>query len=237
MLSASSKRRLLDIGGGTGNFTRMLLEGCQKNVEAIVVDPFLEEGSTETGNKDTVQFVKAGAESFANPEDCWWKKDYHQVLMKEVVHHLDSSDREPIFRGIRKGLVDLEPSSSSTAAPLPALLVITRPQRNIDYPLWSEAREVWAANQPSLDDFKSELVGAGFKRVEHTIEAYPCDVELDRWLGMVRARFWSTFSNFSDKELEEACQRIKRDEAHRVDKSGRIHFEDRLLFISAYANE
>jgi hypothetical protein len=50
---------------------------------------------------------------------------------------------------------------------------------------------------------------------------------------MIKARFWSTFSNFTDQELEEACQRITRDEANRVDEKGDIHFEDHLLFITA----
>jgi hypothetical protein len=48
--SSTPPRRLLDIGGGTGNFTRMLLEGTSSNtssssnplLQAVVVDPFLE---------------------------------------------------------------------------------------------------------------------------------------------------------------------------------------------------
>jgi hypothetical protein len=59
---------------------------------------------------------------------------------------------------------------------------------------------------------------------------YPCAVDLKSWLGMVRNRFWSTFSNFTDEELEAGCATIA--EEARVE-DGRVHFEERLVFISA----
>lgn len=219
-LEAETKRRLLDIGGGTGNFTESIVEKSPE-VEAVVVDPFLE---MEQDTKQ-VKFAKAPAEAFARPSGEWWRKDYHQVLMKEVVHHLNN--RAPIFRGILEDLPD-KPSAD------PNILIITRPQVDIDYPLWDEAREVWAENQPSYDDIESELKEAGFSQVTYCIEPYPCEIDMDRWLDMVRGRFWSTFSNFSDEELDEACERMLRDEKERIDSDGIIHFEDRLLFISAY---
>jgi hypothetical protein len=67
------------------------------------------------------------------------------------------------------------------------------------------------------------------------VEAYPCSIPLERWLGMIKQRFWSTFSSFSDEELELACKLIAETETHRLDKQGRIHFEDRLVFLSARA--
>lgn len=221
-------RRLLDIGGGTGNFTRKLIKGLDK-VEAVVVDPFLESSSSQDESKDQVRFVKAGAEEFANPTDDWWKLDFHQVLMKEVIHHLNEKDRVKTFEGIQNGLTTMSPRSSLT----PALLIITRPQHAHDYPLWAEAREVWAKHQPSLEEIRQDILTAGFSRVEHSVEAYPCSIQLDQWLQMIKDRFWSTFSNFTDEELEQACRRIARDEKSRVDEGGKIHFEDRLLFISA----
>ena len=48
---------------------------------------------------------------------------------------------------------------------------------------------------------------------------------------MVKQRCWSTFSEFSDDQLERACEVIAKDCV--VDVDGVLHFEDRLVFISA----
>jgi hypothetical protein len=233
--SSQQRRILLDIGGGTGNFTRMLLpldkEKNAVNLQAIVVDPFLEQSSSEGGN---LKFVKAHAEAFATPAtpyDYWWRRDFHQVLMKEVVHHFSKEERLGIFQGM---YTDLEKASESAAEKYPSVLIITRPQLEIDYPLWNEARQVWAQNQPSLLDITTDLQQAGFSDVSHTLEPYPCSISLERWQAMVQKRFWSTFSNFSDQELEEACKTIAKDYKDRTDDTGTIRFEDRLLFISAF---
>jgi hypothetical protein len=214
-------RLLLDIGGGTGNFTREIIKDT--SVRAVVVDPFLDPNS-HPSETDSVQFVKATAESFKEDkeESPWWRRNYHQILMKEVVHHLD--DRVAIFRGMRESLVAI--------SGLPSLLIMTRPQLDIDYPLWEQARQVWAKNQPSLHELVDELEQAGFSNVQHSTEAYPCSIPFATWQSMIKGRFWSTFSNFTDLELEQACQLLEEAEKHRI-VNGNICFEDRVLFITA----
>ena len=207
---------------------RRLVEGAP-HVQAVVVDPFLEFPSSQGNTDEQVSFIKASAEQFISPrtKEEWWRTDYNQILMKELIHHLEAKDRVRIFCAMQQ---ELQPMDKNVK--LPSLLIITRPQYNHDYPLWSEARQVWAENQPSLEAIQKELMEAGFCHTEHSIEAYSCSIALDRWLAMIKARFWSTFSDFTDQELEEACQRITRDEANRIDEKGDIHFEDRLLFIT-----
>lgn len=196
--------------------------------QAVVVDPFLEDtaGSSSSAQADTtaaqVGFCKASAEDFADSSKRPFQ-EFHQVLLKEVAHHL--KDRPQIFRGFYDCLV---PSPKDRHS----LLIITRPQKDIDYPLWEEARDVWAKNQPSSEEFVSELEGAGFTNVEQTTERYPCSIPLERWQSMVKNRFWSTFAGFSDEELAIACANMPEYEKSRI-RDGSIHFEDRLLFISA----
>jgi hypothetical protein len=237
-------RVLLDVGGGTGNFTRLLVQnveptGTSDPIRAVVVDPFLVEEASDQANLDSppkISFVKASAEEFIDVGDAastrtdqsrGWKSGFHQVLLKEVVHHFNDIDRVPIFRGIYNGL---EPPLQESH---PSLLIITRPQHEIDYPLWDEARQVFAANQPSLTLLSSELESAGFINIQHSLERYPCRVPLIKWQSMIRNRFWSTFAAFSDEELNEACRILEHSEKHRTDERGIIHFEDRLLFIVA----
>ena len=244
--TASRSRCILDVGGGTGMFVRALLEENETaNTKAVVVDPFLlPSDSTPPSSGSSVSFVKAPAEDFLFPpssgEDCWRTNDidkyfggYDQILLKEVVHHFDQENRVGIFRGMKEGLRKGEAGDTK-----PSILIITRPQTDIDYPMWKEANDVWEANQPTIESFEDDLREAGFTNIMRTVESYPCSIRLERWQSMVRARFWSTFSHFSDEELEKACETIAQEakkKPHAEDKDGHtiLHFEDRLIFLSA----
>eukprot|EP00526_Cylindrotheca_closterium_P015539 CAMPEP_0113650080 /NCGR_PEP_ID=MMETSP0017_2-20120614/26637_1 /TAXON_ID=2856 /ORGANISM="Cylindrotheca closterium" /LENGTH=256 /DNA_ID=CAMNT_0000562547 /DNA_START=57 /DNA_END=827 /DNA_ORIENTATION=- /assembly_acc=CAM_ASM_000147 len=238
---ASPPCRLIDIGGGTGNFAQALMDRHPSKFVTTVVDPFLDPTASGKDVKG-LDFVKESAEVFmsTNPddndgsskEDAAWRKGYHKVLLKEVAHHFKASDRVKIFKGMYDAL-ETSNDSNNASSSSSSLLIVTRPQVEIDYPLWDEARQVWKENQPSATDFMAELEQAGFVNIQQTLEPYPCQIPLDRWQSMVRSKFWSTFSNFSDEELEAACQTIAKDYAERVDKDGILHFEDRLVFISA----
>ena len=119
---------------------------------------------------------------------------------------------------------------------LPSVLIITRPQIDIDYPLWDEARGVWKNNQPSVEEIEDDLRAAGFRHTSSTIHSYPCSIALTRWQEMVRTRFWSTFSHFDDDELEyNAMTVIPKEYKNCIDEDGNLHFEDRLVFIQSYA--
>jgi hypothetical protein len=246
------KRVLLDVGGGTGNFTSMVIQGVD-SMDAVVVDPFLpattiSSVSVSGGDIDKdddqqkklqLKFVKASAEEFiphtnnehtdntADEKVTWWKTDYNHILLKEVVHHFDSKERVGIFTGLLNGMLSSDEEGKDNAS----LLIVTRPQIEIDYPMWPAAKEVWAANQPSADDIESDLHSAGFKYIRRDIKSYPCGIKLETWLGMVRNRFWSTFSHFTNEEIEVGCDIIAKEA--RPDEEGKVKFEERLLFITA----
>jgi len=251
--------RIMDIGGGTGNFTKMMIECSPSNVDGIVIDPFLTSSESEQNpiisvdkGSNQICFVKAGAEDFISnisstnemTNESWWKQSHHQCLMKEVVHHFDSKDRLPIFQGISESLLpiaSLSPtqisSFSSISSPSslpPSVLIITRPQVDIDYPLWPEAKQVWKENQPSEKEIMQDLETAGFTQVSCEMKINECNIALDTWCNMIKSRFWSTFSKFSDHELEEACISLKSryEKSSQSQENLNISFEDRLLFIS-----
>jgi hypothetical protein len=210
-----------------------LQESCSKEAEDVY--------DGNSNDKNRTCSVSSTITSL-NP-DLWWKNNYHQVLMKEVIHHFNGVERMEILRGIRLGFSshmtdkydDYEVnavSESITTQQQPSLLIITRPQLDIDYPLWPEARNVWSSNQPSLDDITTDLSLAGYQNIRHSVEAYPFYVPLQTWFSMIKSRFWSTFAHFSDDELTAACQWIEKF-AVVTDDEGKIRFEDRLLFITA----
>ena len=232
---SSPKGRLLDIGGGTGNFTRCLLPYVDR---AVIVDPFL--SASDESDDTRIEFVSAAAEAFAVDEDATalsasampdWRTNYDYILLKEVVHHLDN--RVTLFRGLHKSLN--ESIDNENKPQNPQLLLITRPQTDLDYPLWPAALDVWAQNQPSAAQLTEELHQAGFIRTATTVHDYPCQISLTAWQGMVQRRFWSTFSHFTDEELQAACADMSVTQADRLHDNGTtLRFEDRLVFIRAW---
>lgn len=219
-----TRRHLLDIGGGTGNFARALAQNNE--VRVTVIEPFLGETKNEELKCDKVSFVKAPAEIFLSPsKDEWRQQPFHQILIKETIHHIDENLRIDILRSLYN---ELEPFSEKSTTP--SVLIITRPQIEIDYPIWEAARKVWRENQPSLKQLTSDLEIAGFTDVKYTMEKYDSSISLKRWQSMIRNRFWSTFADFTDEELELGCKELALERP--PDDRGVIQFEDRLLFIT-----
>jgi len=69
-LSKQQSRRLVDIGGGTGNFTASITSGCD-DLEAVVLDPILQATDATTGHAtpstrctNNIKFVHASVEDF-----------------------------------------------------------------------------------------------------------------------------------------------------------------------------
>merc|ERR1711865_141963 len=186
---------------------------------------------------------------------------YDQVLLKEVVHHFENvQERIGIFRGIRTGLRRNTTNTSTTVTAAtavdtmsdpsnttyPALVIITRPQLDIDYPLWDAARTVWQRQQPHIETIRAELASVGYTQIAYRVEAYPCAITLARWQHMIKTRCWSTFAQFTDRELHEACQQLdatyKKTSSSTTNKTTNdtkdeeeilLRFEDRLIFLTA----
>merc|ERR1711865_377153 len=187
---------------------------------------------------------------------------YDQVLLKEVVHHFENvQERIGIFRGIRTGLrrnttntsttvtsaaADTDTMSDLSNTAYPALVIITRPQMDIDYPLWDAARTVWQRQQPHIETIRAELASVGYTQIAYRVEAYPCAITLARWQHMIKTRCWSTFAQFTDRELHEACQQLdatyKTTSSSTTNKTTNdtkdeeeilLRFEDRLIFLTA----
>ena len=253
-------RCILDIGGGTGTFAEALVRDEATNADVVVVEPFLDPGVSSSpshngNNNDSggggVSFVRASAEDFLAPptKDCWRTTivdrrhgGYDQILLKEVVHHFAEEDRVGIFRGIREGLRTNRRSGGGTdhhddeAAVVPSLLIVTRPHEDIDYPLWDEARTVWRRNQPSVESLEEDLRTAGYTVLERSVEPIECSISLSRWQAMIKSRCWSTFSSFTDEELEAACAIIAREARGGDDDRDDdpiLRFHDRLILLVA----
>ncbi|KAJ8603857.1 hypothetical protein CTAYLR_000315 [Chrysophaeum taylorii] len=212
-LELARGHRLADVGGGSGVFAAAMARAVG-GVSVTLVEPSA--AMIESGGKEASISRKVcadGAAWAATAED-----RHDRILLKEVVHHM--SDRSACFRAMRTRKLTADG----------VLVVATRPRSAIDYPFFDAARRVWADNQPDEASLARELKDAGFCSVTTSIEAFPCEIRKQAWIEMVRSRFWSTFSHFTDAELERGIAEI--DAAY---PDERLAFEERLVVVVARA--
>ncbi|CAM9399305.1 unnamed protein product [Ectocarpus fasciculatus] len=202
--------RVADIGGGTGNFTQALAEalGMTNDEKLLCIDPFEDMLKHSYGLKN-VEPVLMDAITFSQTE-----KVYDIAIAKEFIHHIDVSKFELFFSGVYR---QLRIGGS--------FIIITRPQE-VEYPMFPRALEIWRDNQWSLESIQTALENVGFK-VDVNFHAYPVVLAKEKWLGMVRSRFWSTFSHCTEEELTDGLLYIE--DMHRG--SDTLYFDDKLIFI------
>lgn len=221
---------LADVGGGSGMFASLLKE-CARSGTLAVIEPSAEmlEGAEQYPGVNHAVCADAGAwaagDSSAGAATGGGPPPstrFDRILLKEVVHHLgDAASRQRVLRDLREQRL----SAGGMLA------IVTRPQRDIDYPFFPAAREVWAANQPDERSLVDELQASGYTDVRVERVHYPCELPIERWCKLVQGRFWSTFNSFDDAELAAGCDYIR---ATLVGSGSSVaSFEDRLLLITA----
>eukprot|EP00290_Baffinella_frigidus_P056819 CAMPEP_0180380662 /NCGR_PEP_ID=MMETSP0989-20121125/26170_1 /TAXON_ID=697907 /ORGANISM="non described non described, Strain CCMP2293" /LENGTH=272 /DNA_ID=CAMNT_0022380163 /DNA_START=6 /DNA_END=824 /DNA_ORIENTATION=- len=209
---------LADVGGGTGNFTADLRRAAIKARGAsnkedptwVVADPVPEQLALVEKHDglvaelaDAVEFAQGGGSA-----------EFDLALIKEVIHLVDDKDLDGVFAGIFRRL-----RSGGRC------LVVTRPQE-VDYPLPAQARAVWKQNQPPAQRFVDAATRGGFKSAVVSQEERQSSCDSEQWCAMIRARFWSTFTDFSDEDLERGVQELLDERG-----SDTWEFKELLCFI------
>jgi len=209
-----SQLQVVDIGGGTGRFAGLIRSRLSLNRPVICVDmsaDMLKEAEQEDGViphlADAVSYAKS-----MHPESV----DF--ALNKELIHHLKMSEEvTEFYKGLYKGLRYGGKS-----------VTITRPQKNISYPFFEEARQVWIKNAHASVDIEKIMIDCRFSNVKLETKEYPVTMSLNQWTNMVKGRMWSTFSHFSDDDLHAGVKEI---ESRFNSDSGLVTFHERLNII------
>jgi SAM-dependent methyltransferase len=155
--------------------------------------------------------VAASAEDLAAKRVVLPHAAFDAILLKEVLHHV--ADRAAVLGGLA-GL--LRPGGR--------MLVVMLPTR-ISYPLFAAALDLFTAQQPDPADVAGEMRAAGLE-TELTYESFPLAFPTQRYLRMVRGRYMSLLSHFSDAELDAGVAEIRRDHP-----GERVEFADRFAFV------
>lgn len=205
-LQAKVSDRLVDLGGGTGIYSKAIAELLQPQHKILCVDPSRE--MLDRVNSERVETRCQDAISFTEE-----RATYNKVFMKEAIHHIVEKDRlfKNLYRQLPRGGI--------------FLLLLLPP--TIEYPLFSAALKIYEQNQPNYRDLVRQLESAGFK-VLTDFFAYPLAIDRDRYLNMVKMRYMSLLSRFSNAEIARGIAEIETKYPEDV-----LHFQDRFVSIVA----
>jgi SAM-dependent methyltransferase len=198
-----------DIGCGTGLYSRGLatvarLVACtdpsQAMLDQLPADPVLVP-------------VLASAQDVASGRAQLPVSPLDAIIMKEAIHHVPAAERTETLRGLA-GL--LRPGGR--------LLVVMLPTK-IGYPLFQAALGKFEQDQPDPLDVAVMLTDSGLTaRVAY--EEYELAIPKARYLAMVRDRYMSLLSAFTDDEIEHGITEIRQGHPEEV-----LEFTDRFAFI------
>ncbi|KAK3251015.1 hypothetical protein CYMTET_39645, partial [Cymbomonas tetramitiformis] len=108
--------RVVDLGGGTGNFTQAMFEKYQLNEKLLCVDKYQEMLDTAVANNYSgVNTLCADAVDFSQDNSI----KYDRILLKEIVHHVPNEDIPKMFGGIFSQLTGAPPDKNPGLSPLP----------------------------------------------------------------------------------------------------------------------
>lgn len=197
---------LVDIGAGTGSYTAKIHALGGGKLAPICVEPSCQMAVVAEKNHG-LSIVREDALTFSRRD-----MQYDKVLVKETIHHI--AKRVQMWRGVRGSLSENG-----------RVLVVTRPQ-NIQWPLFIDAKKIFAQHQPATECLVEEMVQAGFS-VDVFCESFVIRLPKQRWFDMLKARFISDLSRFSDEEIEAGITEIEN-----IYQGDTIEVNDMLYFLA-----
>jgi len=190
-LGLDRQSRVLDIGAGTGLVAARIAAELRPIHPIICLDP----------NHSMIQRMQQNPHLIAVRGDvehltgalCGKYAPFTAVLMKDVIHH--SYD---IAQALAQVL--------QVVAPGGTVLVVMTP-RLISYPLFSAARELYALRQPDPASIAASIISFG-ARVSRSAGRYDISLPASRYADMIRNRFLSVLSRFSNQEIEHGISEL-----------------------------
>lgn len=180
---------LVDCGCGTGIYTKAILEKMNLKHKVICTD--LSEGMLSSLMKEQrVVTIPADAIAFSAMD-----MTYDKVFIKEMIHHIEIG-KEILYKNIYNHLTD---NGIFTILLLPP---------TIEYPLFQKAIQYYEEHQPHYSEIAVGMGKCGFKTNISQIH-YPLNIKKEKYFNMVRQRYMSLLSVFSDEEIESGISELE----------------------------
>ena len=205
-LQAKPSDRIVDLGGGTGLYAKAIDDLLTPDCKIVCVDPSQE--MLDRVNSDRIETICQDAISFTEQLG-----NYNKVFMKEAIHHIAEKDK--LFGNVYQKL------------PKEGIFILILLPPKIEYPLFASALKIYEQNQPDYRDLVMQMEKTGFNVTVEMVD-YPLAIDRDRYLHMVKMRYMSLFSRFTDAELGQGIEEIKTKYPDNI-----FRFNDRFVFLTA----
>lgn len=204
--------RIADVGSGTGLFAREVAKQLRPRHPILCVDPS-EAMLRQLGTQPLAVLtpIVASAEDIAEGRTRLPYEPLDAMWLKESVHHV--ADPAHTLRGLADRL-----------APGGRLLVVMLPA-SIQYPLFKAALTRFEELQPDPAVIEGHLRAAGLE-ASLTYAEHELRIDRDKYFGMVRARYMSLLSTFSDSEIDKGIEEMRVAHPEPV-----LMFPDRFAFV------
>lgn len=182
LLELKIKDIFLDLGCGTGIYAKAINKKINFESPIICSDisKKMLEGVKSEPNINSIAIDAIDFSSLGITVD--------KILIKELIHHIDNPR-------------DLFSKLSNVMSCNGILLLMLLPP-TITYPLFSDAIKLYEERQPHYNKLTNELTDLGFSTTVDFV-GYELEISKNKYIEMVRNRYMSLLSNFSDDELEE----------------------------------
>ncbi|MGB0861534.1 MAG: SAM-dependent methyltransferase [Saprospiraceae bacterium] len=209
-LALKETDKVLDLGAGTGIYSKDILEKIHFNQPISCVD-LSNEMLKNLENHPDIKAIHSDAISFCSSKN----DEFDKVFAKEMFHHLNILERDILY----KSLFNLIKTNG-----LVGILQLTP---TIEYPLFQDALDYFSKNQIHYKDIEKGLIDAGFSDVQTLFISYPLEIEKSKYLNMIANRYMSLLSNYSDEELQIGIQQVKE----KYKNEPIFKFEDTFVMI------
>ncbi|MDJ0736868.1 MAG: methyltransferase domain-containing protein [Nostocaceae cyanobacterium] len=199
---------LVDLGCGTGIYSKSILKQMQLDNPIICVD-CSEEMLKQVPLSSEYKIMAVDAINFVSQAQA-----YNKVLIKEVIHHIDN--KELLFSSLFQRL------------PIGGIFLLILLPPTIDYPLFSQAIKRYEISQPHYNNLANLLEKVGFNVSINFVE-YLHSIPKSQYFKMVENRYMSLLSFFDDKQLAEGLAEMEQKYA----QQSILEFPDRFVFITA----
>lgn len=199
---------LADVGCGTGMYAIDILKQIPLENPVIGVDPYREMLAQIPSAAQIVPVVEDALAYSRRPGA------YSKVLVKETIHHV--ADIPEFVRNVYRNL------------PAGGRMLLVHVPPGVNYPLFDAALARclnWHADPNVLID---QLEAAGFKVGRDALD-YEHVLAKDHYFNMVRNRYMSVLTSFSDHELQAGLEEMERTHLQKQT----LTFVDHFDFLTA----